>query len=73
MGPQDPKDVTRDAACDLSALSGELAALNGDASQWLNDPEYAALRHWLEAEHAAGEAVLVAARRQVRSEEEWGR
>jgi hypothetical protein len=47
--------------------------LNGDASQWLNDPEYAALRHWLEAEHAAGEAVLVAARRQVRSDEERGR
>jgi hypothetical protein len=73
MGPQDPKDVTRDAACDLSALSGELAALNGDASQWLNDPEYAALGHWLEAEPAAGEAVLVAARRQVRSDEERGR
>jgi hypothetical protein len=73
MGPQDTKDVTRDAACDLSALSGELAALNGDASQWLNDPEYAALGHWLEAEPAAGEAVLVAARRQVRSDEERGR
>jgi len=39
MGPEDPKDVTRDAACDLSARAGELAALNGDASQWLNDPE----------------------------------
>jgi hypothetical protein len=36
-------------------------------------PEYAALRHWLEAEYAAGEAVLVAARRQVRSDEERGR
>jgi hypothetical protein len=27
MGPQDPKDVTRDTARDLSALVGELAAL----------------------------------------------
>jgi hypothetical protein len=26
MGPQDPKDVTRDTARDLSALVGELAA-----------------------------------------------
>ena len=25
MGPQDPKDVTRNTACDLSALVGELA------------------------------------------------
>ena len=27
MGPQDPKDVARDTARDLSALVGELAAL----------------------------------------------
>jgi hypothetical protein len=26
MGPQDPKDVTRDTARDLSGLLGELAA-----------------------------------------------
>jgi len=42
VGPQDPKDVTRDAARDLSALVGELAALKGDATHWLIDPEYAA-------------------------------
>jgi hypothetical protein len=27
MGPQDPKDVTRDIARDISALVGELATL----------------------------------------------
>ena len=31
MGPQDPKDVTRDTARDLSGLAGELAALKADA------------------------------------------
>src|SRR5829696_5128502 len=49
MGPQDPKDVNRDTARDLSALVGELAALKGDATHWLTDPEYAALRLRLEA------------------------
>jgi hypothetical protein len=43
MGPQDPKDVTRDTARDLSGLVGELAALKGGATHWLTDPEYAAL------------------------------
>ncbi len=44
MGPQDPKDVTRDIARDLTGLVGELAALKGDAAQWLKGPEYEALR-----------------------------
>jgi hypothetical protein len=47
MGPQDPKDITRDTARDFSALVGELAALKADATYWLTDPEYAALRHRL--------------------------
>ena len=63
MGPQDPKDVTRDTARDLSVLVEELAALKGDATHWLTDPEYAALRQRLEA---AAEAALVEARRRVR-------
>jgi len=42
MGPQDPKDVTRDAARDLSGMVGELAALKAAAHQWLTVPEYAA-------------------------------
>jgi hypothetical protein len=72
MGPQDPKDVARDTARDLSALVGELAALKVDATHWLTDPEYAALRHRLEAAHAAAEAALVEARRRVRLDEERG-
>jgi hypothetical protein len=73
VGPQDPKDVTRDTARDLSALVGEIAALKADATHWLTDPEYAALRHRLEDAHAAVEAALVEARRRVRIDEERGR
>jgi hypothetical protein len=69
MGPQDPKDVVRDMAHDLSGLAGELAALKGDATHWLTDPEYAVLRHRLEAAHAAAEAALGEARRRVRIDE----
>ena len=69
MGPQDPKDVTRDTARDLSALVGELSALKVDAHHWLTDPEYAALRQRLEKAHAAAEASLVEARRRVRLNE----
>jgi hypothetical protein len=32
MGPQDPKDVTRDMARDLTALIGEIAALKGTST-----------------------------------------
>ncbi len=73
MRPQDPKDVSRDIARDLSALVGELAAMKGDASQWLTDPEYDALRHRLEGAHAAAEAALVEARRRIRLNEGRGR
>ena len=59
MGPQDPKDVTRNTARDLSGLAGELAALKADAQHWLIGPEYAALKHRLEDAHAAVEAALV--------------
>ena len=69
MGPQDPKDVTRDVARDFSALVGELAALKGDTTHWLTNPEYAALRLRLEAAHAAAEAALVEARRRVKLNE----
>jgi hypothetical protein len=70
VGPQDPKDVTRDTARDLSGLVGELAALKGDANHWLTGPEYATLRHRMENAHAAAEAALVEARRRVRLNEE---
>lgn len=65
MGPQDPKDVSRDVARDFSGIVRELAALNRDAHHWLTDPECAALRLRLEATHAA----LVEARRRVRLNE----
>ena len=35
MGPQDPKEVTRDTARDLSGLARELAALKAEAYHWL--------------------------------------
>jgi hypothetical protein len=69
VGPQDPKDVTRDTARDLAGLAGELAALKADAHHWLG-PEYAALRYRLEDAHAAVEAALVESRRKVRLNEE---
>jgi hypothetical protein len=69
MGPQDPKDVTKDTARELSALVGEPAALKGAATHWLTDPAYAALRHRLEAAHAAVEAALVEASRSARLNE----
>ena len=53
MGPQDPKNVARDTARDLSGLVGELAALKADAHHWLTDPAYAALRHRLEVAGAS--------------------
>jgi len=70
VGPQDPKDVIRDTARDLSDLAGELAALKADAAHWLTGPEYAALRYRLEDAHAAVEAALVEARRRARLNEE---
>jgi hypothetical protein len=72
VGPQDPKDVTRDTVRDLSGLVGELAALKGDATHRLTDTEYATLRNRLEAAHAAAEAALVEARRRVRLNERQG-
>jgi hypothetical protein len=69
MGPQDPEDVTRDTACDLTGMAAELAALKGDANHWLTGPEHAALRLRLEAAHAAVEAALVETRRRVRLDE----
>jgi len=70
VGPQDPNDVTRNIARDLSGLAGELAALKADARHWLTDPEYAVLHLRLENAHAAVEVALVEARRRVRMNEE---
>jgi hypothetical protein len=70
LGPEDPKDVSRDTAPDLSALVGKVAALKEYATHWLTDPEYAALKHRLEDTHAVVEAAVVEARRRVRMNEE---
>ena len=43
--------------------------MKGDADHWLTDPEYATLRHRLEAAYTAAEAALVKARRRVRLNE----
>jgi hypothetical protein len=48
MGPQDPKEVTRDTARDLSGLARELAALKAEAYHWLTGSEHGALRLRLE-------------------------
>jgi len=69
MGPQDPKDVARGTARDLSGMAGELAALKVDARHWLTSPEYAVLHLRLENAHAAVEAALIEARRGVRLNE----
>ena len=72
-GPQDPRDVARDTARDLSGTSEEMAALKADAPHWLTRPEYAALHLRLENAHAAVEAALIEARRRVRLDEEGER
>jgi hypothetical protein len=69
MGPQDPKDLIRDIARDLTALVGEIAALKGDANHRLQEPEYATLKHRLQDVYAAVEAALIEARRRVRLNE----
>jgi hypothetical protein len=66
MGPQGPKDVSRDIARHLTALVREIAALMGDTNHWLEGPEHATLKHRLEYAHAAIEAALIEARRRVR-------
>ena len=69
MGPQDPKDVARDTARDLSALVGELAALKETLPTGLPTRSMQPLGHRLEAAYAAAEAALVEARRRVRIDE----
>ena len=67
MGPPHPQDVTRDVARELSHLTKELLSLKADADPWLKGPEYGALRHRLEAAHAA---AVMEARRRVRLNED---
>jgi hypothetical protein len=66
MGPQDPKDVAGQVAPDLTQLTSDLSRTKADANHWLEDPEYAALKHRLEDAHAALEPALIEARRRAR-------
>ena len=65
-GATESEGRRKDIARDLSGIAGELAALKADAHQWLEGPKCKALRHHLEATHAAAEAAVVEARRRVR-------
>jgi hypothetical protein len=72
MGPPDPKELTTNAARDLAQLAADLGRMKADANHWLEGSEYAALRHRLEAAHAAVEAALIEGRRRVRLYAERG-
>ena len=67
--PRDDRDVAQDLARELADLAAQLAALKGEAMNWLSTPEYGALRHRLENAHAAVEAAAVEARRRARLNE----
>ena len=64
--PRDDRDAAHDIARELADLAAQLASLKGEASVWLSDESYGALRHRLEDAHAAVEAAAVEARRRVR-------
>jgi hypothetical protein len=72
MGPPDPKEIATNATRDLAQLAADLGRTKADANHWLEGSEYAALRHRLDAAHAAVEAVLIQARRRVRLYDERG-
>ncbi len=67
--PKDDTDVVQDIARDLAEIGARISSLNGDAYNWLSDPNYEALRLRLEIAHAAVEAAAVEARRRVRLNE----
>jgi hypothetical protein len=67
--PRDDRDAVQDLARELADLAAQIAALKGEAYNWLSAPEYAALRHRLEDAHASVEAAAVEARRRVRLQE----
>ncbi len=56
-------------ARDLAEVAAQIASFKGEASAYLGDPTYNALRHRLEIAHAAVEAATVEARRRVRLNE----
>jgi hypothetical protein len=69
MGPQDPNEVTRNVAHDLTQIASDLNRTKAEARHWLEGPEHATLLLRLEGAHAAVEATLIEARRRVRLNE----
>jgi hypothetical protein len=67
--PRDDTDAVKDIARDLAEVAAQIATFKGEASAYLGDPGYNALRHRLEIAHAAVEAATVEARRRVRLDE----
>ena len=67
--PRDHTDAAQDVARELADVAGQLAHLKGEAMNWLDDPNYEALRLRLENAHASVEAATVEARRRVRLNE----
>ena len=66
---RDHREVVREMARDFADIARQLSSFKGDASAYLRDPKYAALRFRLEAAHAAVEAAAIEARRRVRLDE----
>jgi hypothetical protein len=67
--PRDDTDVVQDLARDLAEVATQIATFKGEATAFLGDPKYNALRLRLENAHAAVEAAMVEARRRVRLNE----
>jgi hypothetical protein len=67
--PRDHIDAAQDVARELAEVVGQLAHLKGEAMNWLENPNYGALRLRIENAHAAVEAATVEARRRVRLNE----
>ena len=67
--PRDDRDAAQDLARELADIAAQLGSLKGEASTWLSDERYDALRHRLEDAHAVVEAAAVEARRRVRLNE----
>jgi hypothetical protein len=67
--PRDDTDAVRDIARDLAEVAAQISTFKGEATAYLSDPNYNALRLRLENAHAAVEAAMVEARRRVRLNE----
>jgi hypothetical protein len=67
--PRERTDAAKDIARELADVAGQLAHLRGEAMNWLDDPNYAALRLRIENAHAAVEAATGKARRRLRLNE----